>query len=56
MLVRGKIAESDANMGAFRIFVPKPNGKLQLYVNYRKLNTVTIKDPYPLPLMDELRD
>jgi hypothetical protein len=56
MLAEGKITESDANMGAPIIFVPKRNGKLRLCVDYRGLNAVTIKDPYPLPLMDELRD
>jgi hypothetical protein len=56
MLAQGKITESDANMGAPIIFIPKPNGKLRLCVDYRGLNAVTIKDPYPLPLMDELRD
>jgi hypothetical protein len=56
MLAEGKITESDANMGAPIIFVPKPNGKLRLCVDYRGLNVVTIKDPDPLPLMDELRD
>jgi hypothetical protein len=56
ILAQGKITESDANMGAPIIFIPKPNGKLRLYVNYRGLNMVTIKDPYPLPFMDELRD
>jgi hypothetical protein len=56
MLAQGKITESDANMGAPIIFVPKPNGKLCLSVDYRGLNAVTIKDQYPLPLMDELRD
>jgi hypothetical protein len=53
MLEKGKIMESDANMGAPIIFIPKPNGKLRLCVDYRKLNTVTIKDPFTLPLMDE---
>jgi hypothetical protein len=56
MLEQGKITESDANMGGLIIFVRKPNGKLQLCVNYKGLNVVTIKDPHPLPLMDELRD
>jgi hypothetical protein len=56
MLAEGKITESATNMGASIIFVPKLNGKLRLCVDYRGLNAVTIKDPYPLPLMDELRD
>jgi hypothetical protein len=56
MLAQEKIAKSDANIGVFIIFVPKPNGKFQLCVDYRKLNAVTIKDPYPLLLVYELRD
>jgi hypothetical protein len=56
MLAQGKITESDANMGALIIFVLKPNGKFRLCVDYGGLNAVIIKDPYPLPLMDELRD
>ena len=31
------------------IVVPKKNGKLQIYIDYRKLNAATKKDPYPLP-------
>jgi hypothetical protein len=56
MLEQGKITESNTNMGAPIIFIPKPNGKLRLCVDYRGLNVVTIKNPYPLLLMDELRD
>jgi hypothetical protein len=48
MLAQGKIEESDTNMGTPIIFVPKPNGKLRLYVDYRGLNAVITKDPYPL--------
>jgi hypothetical protein len=33
-LARGKIAESNTNMGAPIIFVSKSNGKLQFFVNY----------------------
>jgi len=31
------------------IIVPKKNGKLQICVDYRKLNVQTKKDPFPLP-------
>jgi putative transposase len=56
MLAQGKITESDANMGAPIIFVPKPNGKLWLYVDYRELDVITVKNPNPLPLINELQD
>jgi hypothetical protein len=56
MLAQGKITESDANMGASIIFLAKPNKKLRLCVDYRELNAITTKDPYLLPLIDELRD
>ncbi len=29
--------------------MPKKNGKLKICVNFKKLNKVTRKDPYPLP-------
>jgi hypothetical protein len=56
MLKQGKITKSNMNMGAPIIFVLKGNGKFRLRVDYRGLNVVTIKDPYPLPLINELRD
>jgi hypothetical protein len=56
MLAQKKIAESDANLGVPIIVIVKPNRKPRLCINYQDLNTVTIKDSYPLPLMDELRD
>lgn len=35
------------------IFVQKANGSLCLYVNYQSLNNLTIKNLYPLLLIDE---
>jgi hypothetical protein len=34
--------------------VLKKNGKLIFFVDFRKLNATTKKDPYPLPLTDEV--
>ena len=38
------------------MFVPKPDGRLRLCVDYRQLNKLVILDKYLLPLMSELRD
>jgi len=56
MLTQGKITHSQSPAGAPILFVPKPDGRLPLCVNYRQLNKLTILDKYPLPLMSELRD
>jgi hypothetical protein len=42
--------------GAPVIFVPKKDGTQRLYVDYRALNEVTIKNKYPLPRIDDLFD
>jgi hypothetical protein len=31
------------------VVIPKKNGKLKIYIDFRKLNVATKKDPYPLP-------
>ena len=42
--------------GAPILFVKKKNGSLHMYVDYRVLNKITIKNRYPLPLISELLD
>ena len=32
------------------------DGSMRLCVNYRQLNKVTIKNKYPLPMIDDLMD
>ena len=57
MLKSGKIRPSKSPAGAPILFVPKDHGPgLGLCVDYSGLNTVTILNRYPLPLMNELRD
>nr|AAG24792.1 pol protein [Colletotrichum gloeosporioides] len=54
-LKKGYIRESTSPAGSPILFVPKKNGKLRLCVDYRMLNEMTIKNRYPLPLIDELQ-
>jgi transposase InsO family protein len=52
-LDKGFIEPSYAPFAAPILFVRKANGQLRLCVDYRKLNAVTVKDRFPLPLIDE---
>ncbi len=36
------------------VVVPKKNGKLRICVDFKKLNAVVKKDPYPLPFTNEV--
>ncbi|KAF4482546.1 Transposon Tf2-9 polyprotein [Colletotrichum fructicola Nara gc5] len=54
-LKKGYIRPSTSPAGSPILFVPKKNGKLRLCVDYRMLNEMTIKNRYPLPLIDEMR-
>jgi len=56
MLKQGKISPIKSPAGAPILFVPKPDGRLWLVVDYRGLNKVTVHNKYPLPLTTELRD
>ena len=38
------------------LFVPKKDCKLRFCIDYRRLNSVTVKDSYPIPRMDECID
>ncbi len=38
------------------IVVHEKNGKLNFYINFKKLNVTTKKDPYPLPFTNEVLD
>ncbi len=55
-LANGFIRPSKSFSGAPVLFTPKPDGTLRLYVDYRGLNSMTIKNRYLLPLIDEILD
>jgi Reverse transcriptase (RNA-dependent DNA polymerase)/RNase H-like domain found in reverse transcriptase/Integrase zinc binding domain/Integrase core domain/Chromo (CHRromatin Organisation MOdifier) domain/Retroviral aspartyl protease len=52
-LKKGFIVDSQAPFASPTLFVKKANGSLRFCVDFRKLNSLTRKDRYPLPLMDE---
>jgi hypothetical protein len=50
------IHPTSSTWGAPVIFVSKKDGTQRLCVDYRALNEVTIKNKYPLPMIDDLFD
>ena len=52
-LKKGYIAPSQASHASPILFALKKNGGLRFCVDYRKLNALTKKDRYPLPLIEE---
>ena len=55
-LAKGRIRPSKSPFGSPILFVKKADGSLRLVVDYRKLNALTVKNRYPLPLISELFD
>ena len=53
-LKSGRITPSKSPMASPVFFVKKKDGSLRLVQDYRKLNDMTIKNAYPLPLISEL--
>ena len=56
IVAKGFIRPSKSPFGSPVLFVKKPDGSLRLCVDYRKLNDITIKNRYALPLISELFD
>jgi hypothetical protein len=55
-LKKGYICPSVSPWGALVLFVKKNDGTLRLCIDFRQLNKVTVKNKYPLPIIDALFD
>jgi hypothetical protein len=53
-LATGRIRQSKSPLGAPVFFIKKKDGKICFVQDYRALNTITRKNQYPLPLIDDL--
>nr|GFB13512.1 hypothetical protein [Tanacetum cinerariifolium] len=56
LLERGFIRPSVSPCGAPVLFVKKKDCSMRLYIDYRELNKITIRNRYPLPRIDDLFD
>ena len=53
-LLRLKIISHSTSPWSFPIVpIHKPDGKVRMCVDYRRLNSITSPDPYYIPLVDE---
>ncbi|GJQ92409.1 putative reverse transcriptase domain-containing protein [Tanacetum coccineum] len=53
---KGFIRPSHSPWGAPVLFVKKKDGAMRMCIDYRELNKLTIKNRYPLPIIDDLFD
>jgi len=52
----GIITPSDSPWASPIVIVPKPDGSIRLCVDYRRVNSLTVPDTFPLPRVEVLVD
>nr|GEW22005.1 putative reverse transcriptase domain-containing protein [Tanacetum cinerariifolium] len=53
---KGFIRPSSSPLGAPVLFVKKKDGSFWMSIDYQELNKITVKNRYPLPMIDDLFD
>ena len=56
LLDKGFVRPSVSPWGAPVLFVKKKDGTLRMCIDYRQINKVTVKNKYPLPIIEDLFD
>ena len=56
LLDKGFIRPSVSPWGAPVLFIRKKDGSLRICIDYRQLNKVTVKNKYPIRIIDDLFD
>jgi hypothetical protein len=56
LLNKGYVCPSVSPWGSPVLFVKKNDGTLRIFIDFRKLNKVIVKNKYHLPMIDDLFD
>ena len=56
LLDKGFVRPSVSPWGAPVLFVKKKDGTLRMCIDYQQINKVTVKNKYPLPIIEDLFD